>query len=87
MGRKPNPTCLYCAKNYRTEDKALEKHLECYIGHNCRIKRGRLRNKSQVNAKRRQNSGRKKGITTIEPRLNSDLVDESDSDIFDEPEF
>jgi hypothetical protein len=69
MGRKANPTCIYCAKNYRTEDEALEKHPECYIGHNCRIKRGRLRNKSQVNAKRRQNSARKKGITTIEPIL------------------
>jgi hypothetical protein len=67
MGRKANPTCVYCAKNYRTEDEALEKHPECYIGHNCRIKRGRLRNKSQVNAKRRQNAARKKGLTTIEP--------------------
>jgi hypothetical protein len=69
MGRKANPTCVYCAKNYRTEDEAREKHPECYIGHNCRIKRGRLRNKSQVNAKRRQNHARKKGITTIEPIL------------------
>jgi hypothetical protein len=69
MGRKANPTCVYCAKNYRTEDEALEKHPECYIGHNCRIKRGRLRKKSQVNAKRRQNAARKKGITAIEPIL------------------
>ncbi|MEL6580281.1 MAG: hypothetical protein AAFQ14_11045 [Cyanobacteria bacterium J06621_12] len=69
MGRKPNPTCLYCAKNYRTEDEAKEKHPECYIGHNCRIKRNRLRNPGKVNAKRRQNAAKKKGIATIEPIL------------------
>ncbi|MEY2834279.1 MAG: hypothetical protein RLZZ574_3539, partial [Cyanobacteriota bacterium] len=69
MGRKANPTCVYCAKNYRTEDEALEKHPECYIGHNCRIKRGRLRNKSKVNAKRRAYAARKKGIESIEPIL------------------
>jgi hypothetical protein len=69
MGRKPNPTCVYCAKNYRTEDEAKEKHSECYVGHNCRIKRGRLRNPGKVNAKRRQNNARKKDITTIEPIL------------------
>jgi hypothetical protein len=43
MGRKADPKCLYCAKSYRTEDEAKEKHPECYVGHNCRIKRGRLR--------------------------------------------
>ncbi|MFM2315621.1 MAG: hypothetical protein RLZZ04_4899 [Cyanobacteriota bacterium] len=69
MGRKANPTCLYCAKNYPTEDEASLKHPECYVGHNCRIKRGRLRNSGKVNAKRRQNNARKKGITTIEPIL------------------
>ena len=69
MGRKPNPTCLYCAKNYRTEDEAKQKHPECYVGHNCRIKRGRLRNPGKINAKRRQNNARKKGIATIEPIL------------------
>jgi len=69
MGRKPNLTCLYCAKNYRTEDEAKEKHPECYIGHNCRIKRGRLRNPGKVNAKRRQNSARKKGVITLEAVL------------------
>ena len=69
MGRKPNPTCLYCAKNYRTEAEAKEKHLECYVGHNCRIKRGRLRNPGKVNAKRRAYAARKKGIATIEPIL------------------
>jgi hypothetical protein len=69
MGRKPNPTCLYCARNYRTEAEAKEKHPECYIGHNCRIKRGRLRNPGKVNAKRRQNSARKRGIESIEPIL------------------
>jgi hypothetical protein len=69
MGRKPNPTCVYCAKNYRTEDEAKAKHPECYVGHNCRIKRGRLRNPGKVNAKRRAYAARKKGITTIEPIL------------------
>lgn len=56
MPRKPNPTCLYCAKNYRTEDEAKEKHPACYVGYNCRIKRHRLRNTGQVNAKRRLNA-------------------------------
>jgi hypothetical protein len=69
MGRKANPTCLYCARNYRTEDEAKEKHPECYVGHNCRIKRGRLRNPDKVNAKRRAYAARKKGITTIKPIL------------------
>lgn len=69
MGRKPNPTCLYCAKNYRTEDEAKEKHPECYVGHNCRVKRNRLRNSGKVNAKRRQNAAKKKGIATVEPIL------------------
>ena len=62
MGRKANPTCVYCALNYRTEDEAKAKHLECYVGHNCRIKRNRLRNKSKVNAKRLQNAARKKKV-------------------------
>ena len=69
MGRKANPTCLYCAKNYPTEDEAKNKHPECYVGHNCRIKRHRLRNAGQVNAKRRLNAARKKNIGTIEPIL------------------
>ena len=69
MGRKANPTFVYCALNYRTEEEAKAKHPECYVGHNCRIKRNRLRNKSKVNAKRRQNNARKKGIATIEPVL------------------
>ena len=62
MGRKHNPTCLYCAKNYRTESEAKEKHPECYVGHNCRIKRGRLRNPGKVNAKRRAYAARKKAM-------------------------
>ena len=69
MGRKPNPTCLYCSKNYRTEAEAKEKHPECYVGHNCRIKRNRLRNPGKVNAKRRAYAAKKKGIATIEPIL------------------
>ena len=48
MGRKANPTCLYCAKNYRKEDEAKAKHPDCYVGHNCRIKRNRLRNADKV---------------------------------------
>ena len=66
MGRKANPTCLYCAKNYRKEDEAKAKHPDCYVGHNCRIKRNRLRNADKVNAKRRQNAAKKKGIVTLE---------------------
>ena len=69
MGRKPNPTSLYCARNYRTEAEAEAKHSECYVEHNCRVKRYRLRNASKVNAKRRANSARAKEIETIEPVL------------------
>jgi hypothetical protein len=43
MGRQANPTCVYCANHYRTEDEAKTKHLECYVGQNCRVKRHRLR--------------------------------------------
>ncbi|MDJ0692363.1 MAG: hypothetical protein QNJ41_28230 [Xenococcaceae cyanobacterium MO_188.B32] len=69
MPRKPNPTCVYCAKNYRTEEEAKAKHPECYVGHNCRIKRNRLRNPGQINAKRRANYARKLGVSTIDPLL------------------
>ena len=69
MPRQANPKCVYCAKNYRTEELAQTKNSECYVGYNCRIKRHRLRNPSKVNAKRRQNAARKKGITKIEPIL------------------
>ncbi len=69
MGRKPNPTCLYCALNYRTEAEAKEKHPECYVEHNCRVKRYRLRNSGKVNAKRRSYTAKAKGIKTIEPIL------------------
>ena len=69
MGRKANPICLYCAKNYRTEDEAKAKHPECYVDHNCRVKRYRLRKANKVNAKRRQNMAKSKGITTVEPIL------------------
>ena len=69
MGRKANPTCVYCALNYRTEDEAKAKHPECYVDHNCRVKRYRLRKANKVNAKRRQNNAKKKGIATIEPIL------------------
>ena len=69
MGRKANPVCVYCANNYRTEDEAREKHLDCYVEHNCRVKRYRLRKPGKVNAKRRQNAAKRKGIATIEPIL------------------
>ena len=69
MGIKANPICLYCAKNYRTEDEAKDKHPECYVEHNCRVKRYRLRKANKVNAKRRQNAAKKKGIATIQPIL------------------
>jgi hypothetical protein len=69
VGRKADPKCLYCSKNYRSEDEARKKHPECYVGQNCRIKRSRLRNSGKVNAKRRQNAARKKGIESIKPIL------------------
>ena len=69
MGRKADSKCVYCARNYRSEAEAKAKHLDCYVEHNCRVKRYRLRNSGQVNAKRRQNSAKKKGIATIEPIL------------------
>ena len=69
MGRKANPKCVYCAKNYRREDEAKTKHPECYVGHNCRVKRNRLRNRSKVNAKRRSDAARKRCIETIKPIL------------------
>jgi hypothetical protein len=69
MGRTANPVCVYCAKNYQTEIEAKKKHPECYVGHNCRIKRLRLRNPGKINAKRRQNNARRKGIATVEPIL------------------
>jgi hypothetical protein len=69
MPRQPNPKCVYCAKNYRTEDEAKAKHPECYVEHNCRIKRNRLRNPGKINAQRRANYAKKLGISTIEPIL------------------
>ncbi len=69
MPRQPNPQCVYCAKNYRTEEEAKAKHAECYVGHNCRIKRNRLQNPGQINALRRANYARKLGVSTIAPQL------------------
>jgi hypothetical protein len=69
MGRKADPKCVYCAKNYRTEELAKEKNAECYVGHNCRIKRNRLRNPGKINALRRQSYAKKLGIAAIEPIL------------------
>ncbi|WP_036486666.1 hypothetical protein [Myxosarcina sp. GI1] len=71
MGRKADSKCVYCARNYVTEAEAQTKHPECYVAKErlCYYKRYRLRNRSQVNAKRRQNSARAKGIETLEPIL------------------
>ncbi|MGL6344096.1 MAG: hypothetical protein ACRC80_33730 [Waterburya sp.] len=67
MGRKADSKCVYCAKKYLTEEEAKAKHPECYNGHNCRVKRYRLRNSSKVNSKRRENRARKQGIKAITP--------------------
>ena len=67
MGRKADPKCVYCATNYRTEDIAKTKHPDCYTGRNCQVKRNRLRNRDRINAQRRDNAAKKKGIETIEP--------------------
>ena len=69
MGRKADPKCVYCARNYRSETEAKAKHPECYVEHNCRVKRYRLRNANKVNAKRRSYTPKAKGIKTIEPIL------------------
>ncbi|WP_036487539.1 hypothetical protein [Myxosarcina sp. GI1] len=71
MGRKAAPKCVYCARNYITEEEAQVKHPECYVTTNrlCYYKRYRLRNKSRVNAKRRASAARAKGIETPESVL------------------
>lgn len=71
MGRKADPKCLYCARNYATEEEAIAKHPECYVTTNrlCYHKRYRLKNVSKVNALRRDNNAKKRGITTIAPLL------------------
>ena len=69
MPRKADPKCIYCAVHYIEEDLAESKHPECYVKKKCRTKRYRLRNSNRVNAKRRQNNARNKGITTIEAIL------------------
>ncbi len=71
MGKKADPKCLYCAKNYFTEEEAKAKHSDCYVEKNrvCYHKRYRLRNASKVNAKRRDNYAKEQGIATINPIL------------------
>jgi hypothetical protein len=71
MGRKAESKCLYCSRNYTTEEEAKTKHPDCYISKNrlCYHKRYRLKNASKVNALRRDNNAKKRGITTIEPLL------------------
>lgn len=69
MPRKADPKCVYCAVHYVEENLAKSKHPECYAREKCRTKRYRLRNSSRVNAKRRQNMAKSKGIATIEPVL------------------
>ena len=69
MPRKADPKCVYCAVHYVEENLAKSKHPECYVREKCRTKRYRLRNSNRVNAKRRQNMAKSKGIATIEPVL------------------
>ena len=68
-GQKSQPYLPLLCQKYRTEDEAKDRHSECYVEHNCRVKRYRLRKSGKVNAKRRQNSARNKGLATIEPIL------------------
>ena len=71
MGRKADPKCLYCAKNYATEEEARDKHPECYVVKNCFCyhKRHRIKNKDRINSQRRDSYAHKQGIETIEPIL------------------
>ena len=69
MPRKADPKCVYCATHYVEESVAESKHPECYVREKCRTKRYRLRNSNRVNAKRRQNNARNKGITIVEAIL------------------
>ena len=71
MPRKPDPKCVYCAKNYLTEDLAQKKNADCYVerNRNCYHKRNRILNASKINAQRRLNNARNKGITIIDPVL------------------
>ena len=75
MGRKTDPKCLYCAKNYDTEDEAQAKHPDCYVTKNrvCYYKRYRIRNSGKINAQRRDSRDREQGIGTLEPILPNDF--------------
>ncbi len=69
MPRKPDPKCVYCAKNYVSEDLAQKKNGDCYVKRNrvCYYKRNRILNASKINAQRRLNNAREKGVTIIVP--------------------
>ena len=70
MGKKANPKCVYCAKNY-TELEAQSKNQACYIFDRrlCYHRRRRLINRDEDNAKQRDRYAKKKGVETIEPIL------------------
>ena len=67
MGRKAAPKCLYCARNYATEEEAFAKHPDCYVAKNrlCYHKRYRLKNASYLNAKRRDNNATKAFLLSL----------------------
>lgn len=75
MGRKTDPKCLYCARNYDTEEEAQAKNPECYVVEKrvCYHKRYRIKNASKVNTKRRDNYAKSQGIKTIESILSDSL--------------
>ncbi len=70
MGRKANPKCVYCSKNY-TETEAQKKNAECYVLEKrlCYHRRRRLANRDEDNAKQRERYARKQGIASLEPIL------------------
>lgn len=70
VGRKANPKCVYCAKNY-TEEQAQEINTQCYVLEKrlCYHRRRRLANRDEDNAKQRDRYAKKQGIETIETIL------------------
>lgn len=70
MGRKANPKCVYCARNY-TEDEAQLNNEDCYVFSKrlCYHRRRRLINRDRDNAQQRDRYAKKKGVETIEPIL------------------
>jgi hypothetical protein len=62
--RSVDPKCLYCAKHYN-EAEAQTKNQACYVPHNCRVKRYRLKHRSQINAKRRLKTAQVRGVVML----------------------